>query len=222
MYTEFQRQPMPGTEPHSDGVPRAAVRAEQYRRFGRPPVHGAAALIRHECRRILILERIVADRTPPGAGPLPKLACPSRIPKVAVQVKAKPSVGIGMRVTVRSIPVPRPVPERETDPLARIRPSWRRPSDEVYRAADIGARIMVPGQGNGQTRAQQAVRSDPRKVPAQQIRSQMTEVRAHQGRDISTLCAGYGTQVHIDIDMCCRARACPVTRSAASGRGFDH
>ena len=105
------------------------------------------------------------------------------------------------------------VPQREADPLTGVRPGRRCPGHEVHRRLPPSRPAgVVPGQGDGQTRAQQPVGSDPRHVPAQQVRSQMAEIGADPGGELPAVGTSHGAQIEIDVDACGGARPGPVAR----------
>lgn len=147
---------------------------------------------------------------------------------MAVQVEPEPPVGMGMRMTACAGIVEGSVPQGEADPLTGIRPGGRSPDHEVHRTGAVTpCDVMplatpVPGQGDGQPRPQQAVGSDPRHVPAQQVRCQLAEIGPELGRDFATVDACHGARIEIDIDARGGARPRPVADVAAGGRSLDH
>lgn len=222
---QLQGQPMPGPDPHGDGT--GAVRTpfgvQQDPRLGRPSVDGTPALPRHHPQRIRVGG---GGARPIGPGPDPQLVGPARVPQVPVQVEPVPPVGmrVRMRMPVWAGLEAGAAPQREADPLAGVRPGGRSPDHEVHRVLALTPRghVLVPCQGDGQPRAQQPVRSDPRKVPAQQVRSQMAEIGPDPGREVVAMRARHGTQIEIDVDACGGARPRPVPGGAAGGRSLDH
>ena len=166
---------MPAAQSHGDAAAAPPLGAEQDPRLGRPSAGRAAAPPqRRELIRVRRGTRI--GGWPIGSGSDRQLIGPARVPQMPVQVEAEAAVGVGMRMAAGA----GSRPQREADPLAGICPTRRGPGDEVY-AVTVALRRVVPGQRDGQARAQQPVRGDPRHVPAQQVRSQMAEISPDLG-----------------------------------------
>lgn len=217
----LQQQPAPSSEPHGDGAVRPPLGAEQDRRLVRPPANGTPELPRHQSPRIRVRGRGVGGQRT-CAGPDPQRITPARVPEMTVQVEAEPPVGMGVRMSSGAGLGMGSVPQREADPLTAVRPGRRSTDHQVHRRSVVPPGSVVPGEGNGQTWAQQSVGSDPRHVPAQQVGGQMAEIGPDPGREVAAMSAGHGAQIEVDIDACGGACACPVPGMAAGGRSLDH
>ena len=231
---QAQGQPVPSPEPHQHGPggPGPPLGAEQDRRLGGPAVDGAEPLGRHLAGEVRGHSGIVRrDGTRPRPGTARRghpvrpcsdaqLTGPARVPQVTVQVQPEPPVRAGMRM-VRT-PVPGRVPQGEADALTGIRPGGSGPHHQLHRTPTAPPRHAVPGEGDGQGRPQQPVGSDSRHVPAQQVRSQLTQVRPDPGGELSAMGTCHGTQIEVDVEAGGGTGPGPVTAEAAGGGGLDH
>lgn len=220
---EVQDQSPPGAEPYGDGPGGPRLGAEQDPGLVAPPVDGTVVPGWEHPPQFRVFRAPVVGR-PSGPGPGPQLVGPAGVPQVAVQVEAEPpfGAGAGARITAGA----GSVPQREADPLTGVRPGRSGPGDEVDptcpRPRPALLRDLVPGQREGQVRAQQPVGSDARHVPAQQVGRQMPEIGPDPGREVVAVRARHGTQIEIDIHACGGAGPGPVPDGTAGGRGLDH
>jgi hypothetical protein len=136
---------------------------------------------------------------------------------VTVQIEAEPPVRPRVGMQARPGPGLGWFPQREADPLTGIRPSRRRPCHKMYCAAAVSRR-RVPSQGDGEARPQHAVGTDPRKMPAKQVRSQMTQISADVCRELPAMGSTHGSQVQIHVDARRGTGPGPVAHRSACGR----
>ncbi len=141
---------------------------------------------------------------------------------MTVQVQPEPPAGPGVRMVRGVHRGGGPVPQREADPLAAVRPRGRGPHHEVRWGRAGGARGVVAGQCEGEPGTQEPVGGDPRQVPAQQVGGEVAQIVPDAGREVTAVGAGHGAQVEIDVDARGGTRSGPVTGTAARGRGLDH
>lgn len=179
---------MPAPEPHDDRSTRPSRVLQQQGRLGRPTSGGATAIRRH----LVPHGRVeVVGRREVRSGPDEQFARPARVPQVAVQVEAETPAGTGMRMAAGARLGTGSVPQGQADPLTGVGPGGWGPHHEVHKMAG-GARYfgVVPCQSDRQPGAQQPVRSNPRQVPAQQVRHQVPQIGPHPGGEFPAVGAG--------------------------------
>lgn len=204
----LQQQPVPGAQAYGDGVGAAALGPQEQPCLRRPAADGPALVGVRPGRQA-------------GPGADPQLTGPARVPQVAVQVEAEPPVGMRVRMAAGGRPGTGPVPQREADPLARVRPRRRGPGHEVHRRYAVTPRGVVHGEGDGQPGAQQAVGRDPRHVPAQQVGGEVAQVGPQERGEFVAVGACHGPWAEIEVEARGGARPGPVAGVAAGGRGLD-
>lgn len=191
---QVEDDPLPGPEPYGDAAGGPSPGTEHDPCLSRPPVHRAVVRPGPRNRQFGIRRDPAADGRPVGPGPDPQLPGPAPVPQVTVQIQAEPPVGTGVGMTACAVAGAGRVPQGEADPLTGVRPGGRGPDHEGHRRGavvfrPVVPRAVVPGQGHGQSRAQEPVGSDARHVPAQQVRCQVTQIGPDAGRE----CPAVGT-----------------------------